>query len=209
MKSTILCVAALTLWYGRAWAAPIFTDTFDADAATTQTEFAGFLHWDAVVPVDYIRDSDLGVTCDGGSGGCVDLAGSTGFGKLVSKQVFAFESGVSYTATLRISGNQRSDDLNLYSIAFEYVGGPTITWFGGSLAFDEPFTTVSPGPFSPTAGLARIAISGNGTHGAGLVLDGFGLADSTPTAVPEPGILTLAALAAAGVAARRRTVRSR
>ena len=71
--------------------------------------FNGLINWTVSGgTIDYIRSGGFGIACVGGTGGCLDMDGSTGnAGRITSRQLFTFDSGVQYFIELMLSGNQR------------------------------------------------------------------------------------------------------
>ncbi|MCW5611393.1 MAG: PEP-CTERM sorting domain-containing protein [Rubrivivax sp.] len=193
-----------------AQAGVIFSDNFDADSAASVLNFNGLINWTVGDgTIDYIRSGGFGISCVGGTGGCLDMDGSTGnAGRITTRQVFDFDDGVEYTFEMMLSGNQR--------------GGASDTVTYGLISVDTGFeSTLSAGPLAPNAPFAtfggsllgqnfagnwRFFIEGAGGDNIGAILDNVVLRDNRSANVPEPATLLLSGLAllAAGVVRRRR-----
>jgi hypothetical protein len=188
-----------------AHAAVIFSDNFDTDSAVTVLNFNAFNNWTVVnhptETVDYIRSGGFGISCFGGTGGCVDLDGSTGnAGRMVSNTIFDFEAGVVYTLSAQVSGNQRGGADDAFEMGVEGLASVALS----PIAPSDPFTTrtlsfVSALPFS---GRLFIQDGNPGGDNIGPILDNVVLSDNRT--VPEPGTLALLALGLAVLAIRRR-----
>jgi hypothetical protein len=161
--------------------------------------------------VDWIYgpSNSFGITCDGGSNGCVDLDGSTGqAGYMLTSGTFDLIGGQTYELSARISGNQRPT----------VVGGaaPDDVIFGffgpGNLVLQSQTVTGIPStdPFrlysvlyTPSANVTASVFFDNllGADFIGPILDNVNV-----TAVPLPAAawLMLSGLAALGVVSRRR-----
>lgn len=188
-----------------AHAAVVFSDNFDADGTTSALNFNGLINWTVGNgSIDYIRNGDFGINCNGG---CLDMDGSTGdAGRITSRQVFTFDPGVNYFIDLTLSGNQRVGTSDL--VNFGLVDANTGALFGtatGSIAAGSPFAVYT-GIFngSSAPGSWRLYVEGVGGDNAGAILDNYVLRDSRAAVVPEPATLLLAGLALAGMGALRR-----
>ncbi len=199
--SAATLVAAFAV--GNAAASPVtlFEETFDSEIVTSYvlnySAFAQFSVSDGTVDM---LNGYPGLTCAGGSGGCVDLDGSTGDAGIMTSTSIAFAAGQSYTLSFGISGNQRggSDGLS-YGITgiFDYsISG---------LPSSAPMTTYSI-TFTPVSSLnGSIYFSADGGDNVGPLLDNV-LLTTPDAAVPLPAALPLAAagLAMLGLAGRKR-----
>ncbi|MBX3601933.1 MAG: PEP-CTERM sorting domain-containing protein [Rubrivivax sp.] len=192
-----------------AQAGVIFSDNFDADSAASVLNFNGLINWTVSGgTIDYIRSGGFGISCVGGTGGCLDMDGSAGnAGRITTRQVFDFDDGVEYTFEMMLSGNQR--------------GGASDTVTYGLISVDTGFeSTLSAGPLAPNAPFAtfggsllgqnfagnwRFFIEGAGGDNIGAILDNVVLRDNRTANVPEPATLLLSGLAllAAGAVRRR------
>ncbi len=187
----------------------IFSDNFDADNASSALNFNSLINWTVGDgTIDYIRSGGFGISCVGGTGGCLDLDGSTGnAGRITTRQVFDFDDGVQYVFELALSGNQRggaSDSVN-FGLISEDTGFVSFLT-AGPLAPNAPFATFGGSLMGQDfSGNWRFFIEGVGGDNVGAILDDVVLRDNRATNVPEPATLLLTAmglLAAAGV--RRR-----
>lgn len=187
----------------------IFSDNFDADNASSALNFNSLINWTVGDgTIDYIRSGGFGISCVGGTGGCLDLDGSTGnAGRITTRQVFDFDDGVQYVFELALSGNQRggaSDSVN-FGLINEDTGFVSFLT-AGPLAPNAPFATFGGSLMGQDfSGNWRFFIEGVGGDNVDAILDDVVLRDNRATNVPEPATLLLTAmglLAAAGV--RRR-----
>jgi hypothetical protein len=156
--------------------------------------------------VDSILSGTYGITCFGGSGGCVDLDGTTDkAGYLVTKGTFTLLAGQTYQLSAEISGNQRGAVANNVNFGFFnthdlVLASKTISGITSS----SPFTLYSM-LFTPTATVTSKVFFDDvlGDDDQGPILDNVRVID---TAVPLPAAawLMLSGLAALGAVARRR-----
>lgn len=189
---TLLLVAATCQ------AAVIFNDDFDSSlaASTLNADIPG---WDELNgTVDYIKQGGYGLTCAGGTGGCIDLDGSTfDAADFTSTAIFNLIAGRTYTLSFDISGNQRVGSDNI-SISF---GGSVLNL---TLSVGAPYTTqqivVTPGANTSSA----IVFSNQGGDNFGAILDNVVLDEKIGGAVPEPSTLALMGIAGAAVLTLRR-----
>jgi len=154
--------------------------------------------------VDSIKSGDFGITCFGGSGGCVDLDGSTSqAGYLLTSGAFNLVAGQTYRLSAEVSGNQRgavADNLELgfFNSSDLVLASKTIK----GIASGSPFTLYSV-LFTPTANVTATIFFDDvlGNNNQGPILDNVRLA-----AVPLPAAawLMLSGLVALGAIARRR-----
>lgn len=96
---------------GPAAAATLLNETFDDEAANfgTQLDFDDYSSFfQNIGTTDLISSGSQGITCVGGSGGCVDLDGSTaGTPASLLEYFFPGEAG-HYSISFDLSGNQRA-----------------------------------------------------------------------------------------------------
>jgi len=161
--------------------------------------------WTAVNgTVDSIKSGTHGITCFGGSGGCVDLSGSTDqAGYLITSRTFNLVAGQTYLLSAEISGNQHGDDATKVIFGFSntsnlVLASKTIK----GIASSSPFTLYSV-LFTPTTAVTAEVFfhDASGDDDQGPILD-----DVRVAAVPLPAAawLMLSGLAALGAVARRR-----
>ena len=212
LKTATAAVLAAALLSPLAQASVLLSDDFNADAAATALNFNGLLNWTvADGTIDYIRSGDFGISCAGGSGGCLDMDGSTGnAGRITSTQSFALASGFNYALNVLLSGNQRGGGADSVKIGMiNLVTGAEYFMLAGPLAPADPFAA-STLNFSSSIGAGNwnIFIEGVGGDNAGAILENVTLRDSPiGTAVPEPATLLLTGLALCGIGAPRRRAR--
>jgi hypothetical protein len=193
-----------------AQAAIVFSDNFDADNAASALNFNNLINWTVSGgTIDYIRSGGFGISCFGGTGGCLDMDGSTGnAGRITTRQTFDFDDGVAYTFEFLLSGNQRggASDTVLFGLVNADTGAES-SFTAGPLAPNAPFATFGTSFFGQSfTGNWRLFIEGVGGDNVGAILDNVVLRDNRTAAVPEPATLLLSGLAllAAGAARRRR-----
>jgi hypothetical protein len=209
MNRSNLCSAALlVLGFSAGHASALTIPYFDGFNGISSTKLNKAPHgWKAIDgTVDSIKSGDYGITCFGGSGGCVDLDGSTDeAGYLVTKGTVKLVAGQTYELSAYLSGNQRGaapdnvifgffnkNDLVLASTTVDAIAsGSPFTLYS---LFFTPSTNV-------TAKLFFDDVLGNDNQGP--ILD-----DVRLTAVPLPAAawLMLSGLAALGAVARRRRI---
>lgn len=206
--ATFSLLAALAV--APAHAGIVFSDNFDADSAASVLNFNGLINWTVSDgTIDYIRSGGFGINCFGGTGGCLDMDGSTAnAGRITTRQVFDFEDGVEYIFELALSGNQRggaSDTVNFGLISVDTGFESMLT--AGPLAPNAPFATFGGSLMGQNfTGNWRFFIEGVGGDNVGAILDNVVLRDNRSANVPEPATLLLSGLAllATGAARRRR-----
>lgn len=192
-------------------AATLFTDNFDGDSASTQLNFTGLTNWTVSGgAIDYIRSGGYGISCVGGSGGCLDMDGSTGVaGRITSVATFSITAGVAYSFTGQVSGNQRGGASD--SITFGLIDAVTNAFLGsgttsGILASD-PFSTTGLWFVMSTDHVVRLYVETAGGDNIGPILDNVAFSDDRTAAVSEPGTTMLAGLGLLAAAVLRRRAR--
>jgi hypothetical protein len=201
-------------------AAVIFQDSFDTDYSvsfiTTSDKSINLINWTVSDgTVDYISSGDYGISCVGGTGGCLDLDGSTdNAGRITSKATYDLVAGVEYVLETMISGNQRAS----YAEQYPAANGPDGFVMGfintanssvveqltvGGLYPNDPFAPHILA-FTPSSdGTYRLFVEGTGGDSFGVMLDNVVFRDNL-AAIPEPTTLGLLGLGLLGLAAARR-----
>lgn len=160
-------------------AAAMFDDHFDSFSNTSVLNVQGMQGWSTTSgTVDYIRNGDVwGISCGGGSGGCIDLDGSTNKGGRFQGggDGFSFVAGKTYALTASLSGNQRggADDNVLFGIS---AGGTDL--FSQSienLAWDAVFQTYTLSFTATFDFVGNIFFNDLGGDSIGAVLDDVSL----------------------------------
>lgn len=203
--------AAMLVGASAANAAVIFSEDFTGEAAGgTVLNFTAFDQFNvAQGSVDIIASGGFGITCVGGTGGCVDLDGSTSSNPTSSfvSQAISFQAGFTYSLSFAASGNQRNGATDSINVTIAGPGGvllsETVT-----LAGNAAFQTFS---FLFTATVANLATIGFFTAGpsdfVGLILDNVAvnsITNGVEVPLPAAAPLLLMGLAGLGAAARRR-----
>lgn len=183
------------------FAGPIFSDNFNS-SLSTRTLNANVPGWQALEgTVDYIKSGGFGIACRGGSGGCIDLDGSSdNAGDFLTADLFTLLAGNTYTLTYWFSGNQRGGSADSMTVFF---GGLTNTH--SNIDPYAPFAqgTIVYQPLADTT--SRIIFFHAGGDNLGLILDDVLLSGPAPTGVPDPGLtLLLLGMGLAGLRALRK-----
>lgn len=192
-------------------AALLFSDNFDTDFGSSVLNAPALNNWTVSDgTIDYIfTPNGFGISCFGGTGGCLDMDGSTSnAGRITSKDTFTLLSGITYFVDAQVSGNQRLGGPDGFTIGMLDAATNTplfaASWSG--IAFDSPFSlfSVGYGFFDGDPKSVRLYLEGAGGDNIGVILDNVVLRDDTTASVPEPGTLALLGIGLAGFAALRR-----
>jgi hypothetical protein len=173
----------------------LFQDSFDTDSASSVLNFSAFNNWTVGNgTVDYVRSGDFGIACFGGTGGCVDIDGSTGNGgRIETKTSFNLLASETYQLTIRYSGNQRLGPADSLSI------GVASFTLGIVVSPSTPFTLQT----LTVGGLAEsgvLFIETSSADNIGPIIDDVTFTCTTckPTSVPEPSALALLSIGLIG-----------
>lgn len=211
--ATAAALAAGLAFGTAARAAILLSDDFENDYLDTVTNVGSLSNWTVSNgSVDYLKNY-AGISCFGGSSGCLDMDGSTNdAGRITSSATFLIEPNVTYRLSVRVSGSQRSG-LDGFAMGLIDVDNGGVDWLTISetgIEANFPFleygfdTTHNVAAFN-----ARIFIEGVGGDNVGVILDNvvFSTVSETPgqgVDSPAPLLLAGAGLLAAGLVGRRR-----
>jgi len=222
-------IAVLTLAASAAHAGTVLSDNFDSEnGGASSLQYNSFANFNAIGGVDLVATPDYGITCAGGAGSCVDLAGTPGPGEIVSKDYYGFAAGDLVTLSFDISGNQRTDEANNFYGVFNFDGATTIDnysiggAFGSQVIFpgdlvtsyistsgsttgvNQPFETYSISFTAAQAGSVQVGIGSTEASNVGPLLDNVSLSIG---AVPEPASWAMMLVGFGGLGATLRTSR--
>ncbi|MFT3689521.1 hypothetical protein [Paenirhodobacter sp.] len=211
MKSLVAAILALGLVGGAAQAATVFADDFEVIGKGQKKNFNNFPNFTVSDgSVDYIRTGTYQLSCAGGTGGCVDLDGSTGKAGVMTSSLFAIEAGSSYTISFDLSGNgrgqKREGARGVDAVSFGITGG-LFSGSIGDIAWDQGFNTYSYTFEAATSGMFAFYIGAAGGDYYAPLLDNVLITSAAPAdvpAVPLPATLPLLAGAIGAAALWRR-----
>lgn len=212
----------------------LLSDNFNGEnGGNSSLNYSAFANWDVNGQVDLIRSGiEYSITCFGGSGSCVDVDGSSGPGRMTTKNAFSFAIGDVMRFEFMFSGNQRgggADDITwgveAFGGSFGHAGfnfaendasfltsGPatlsTSTFAGRTPGSSTPWTKASLQFTATTAGSAKFFFYTTSGDNFGPIVDNAVVTRNPTSVVPEPSTYALmaAGLAALGVGARRKRV---
>jgi hypothetical protein len=204
-KSATVAVALTAALAGApAHAGILFQDNFDADNTSSALNFNSLRNWTVSDgTIDYIRSGGFGISCVGGTGGCLDMDGSTSnAGRITSNQSFTFTPGVNYFIDVALSGNQRGGGSDSVVFGIVDTNNVEIQTIIGPLSAGAPFATFG-ATLAAQPGSWRLFVEGVGGDNVGLILDNVVLRDDSTTSVPEPETLLLFSLGLLAASAAR------
>jgi len=227
MKKFILLAASM-LAASSAQASVVYSNDFDAEhGGTSALNYNGFSGLTVTSGnVDLVFTPDYGITCAGGSGGCVDLDGTPGPALLSSTSSYAFGGDDVISLSFDMSGNQRGGGSDFWesrlnfaadTLLLEYgyyyngtqyvVGHNAFTssfWLNQSdLASDTPFQDITMYVVTGGAGDVSFSFATNSADNVGPILDNVSL-DISPVPEPATWAMMIGGFALAGAAMRRR-----
>ncbi len=180
----------------------VFSDNFDSVVNGLNLVPSGWTVTDGTV--DTIISGNFGLTCAGGSGGCIDLDGSSGDAGVLSK-TFALAAGT-YTFSWDLSGNQRGgQDSAQATIAATAPGFASTVALATSLPSSAGFSTYSKVITFAKASSVTLSFANTGGDNVGLILDNVNIVSSVPE--PESFAMLLAGLGLMGFVAKRKSLR--
>jgi hypothetical protein len=225
MSRFVALALASLLTTSTAQAQLLLTDSFNSEnGGNTALNYAGFANWNVTGQVDLVKSGDAGITCQGGTGVCVDLDGSTGPGRITTKNFYAFGAGDRVRFQFGQSGNQRNagtfDRLEvraLFATTTALTGGTfSVGGFTGTIAADSwlAFSIAqslyawdagwSTGFFefdAAESGSVQFALATNSDDRVGPLVDNVLLTATPATVVPEPSTYALMATGLVGLGA--------
>jgi hypothetical protein len=211
------CTLALAslLATSAAQAQVLLNDSFDSEnGGNTALNYTGFANWNVIGNVDLVKSGDEGITCQGGTGSCIDLSGSPGFGMITTKNFFSFGAGDRVRFQFGQSGGQRNpgsvDDLafvaQLSTVTAITGGGFSIAGFTGSLgagpllsrtivvsnyAWNSAWSTGFFEFDAAESGSIQFTLGTNSNDRTGPLIDNVLLTATPATVVPEPSTYAL------------------
>lgn len=199
-------MVAFGLFGGAAQAATVFSENFDHDRTGSKRNFTNFQQFTVSDgSVDYLRSGINKLSCVGGTGGCVDLDGSTLDAGVMTSTAFAISAGTQYTFSFDLAGNGRHQAAD--SVTFGITGG----LFAGALnniVWNQPYTTYSYSFTAAQNGTASFFIGTAGGDYYGPLLDNVLVTSAdmpvNMPVVPLPATLPLLAGAIGAAALLRR-----
>jgi hypothetical protein len=156
--------------------------------------------------VDWIYSGGYGIGCLGGAGGCVDLDGSSSqAGYLRTTGTFAFASGVDYSLTAYLSGNQRGGAADSLTFGISDGSSALCTTAVSAVSQSAPYAQYTCFFTAASSLSGFIFFDHAGADDVGMILDDVRLESrDNGTSVPEPATLALLGLGLAGLGIGRR-----
>lgn len=229
MKRLLILSLTAALASSPAAAQVLLTENFNSEnGGAGQLNYNAFTNWTVGGQVDLVNNGSFGVSCVGATGLCVDLDGSSGPGKILSKQAFAFSSGDVMKISFGISGNQRGAGLDEFFLGLVFGATTTTGAYSGTgglagytgagftaqiqnfeafISDNTPFSTWSFQFQAISSGTVAYQLGTTSADNAGPIADNIVVEKVvTNTVAPEPSSWAMLAFGLGGltVAARRR-----